>query len=52
MIVLRRHGPHRISDEFDNRWPMIAIIYRIVMPGTQSSLRRLRKLVCAAGHPS
>src|SRR5882672_3770371 len=22
-----------------------------VMPGTQSSLRRLRKLVCAAGHP-
>jgi len=21
------------------------------MPGTQSSLRRLRKLVCAAGHP-
>jgi len=23
----------------------------VVMPGTQSSLRRLRKLVCAAGHP-
>jgi hypothetical protein len=23
----------------------------LVMPGTQSSLRRLRKLVCAAGHP-
>jgi hypothetical protein len=56
--VLDAHAvaTHYSSRSYDAAAPVkrgraFDLLAAVVMPGTQSTLRRLRKLVCAAGHP-